>query len=164
MITLRRRTFRFFKPVVIKIREILRFERATDIRGRIISGNISIGSITGSWYRHSWGRQLRGERHRCGTIRSPTAHRRAITSHRLAPSRTITNRIPPFPPSLLRSLAPYPAPNSVGALSFSVRTSCSEPGVSTPSRFPPSRSDVSLTLYQHIRPLSTYFPGVRYRS
>ncbi|KAK1129139.1 hypothetical protein K0M31_020269 [Melipona bicolor] len=47
----------------------------------------------------------------CGTIRSPTAHRQAITSHRRVPSQTITNRAlvatysPPlgdFPPGQLR--------------------------------------------------------------
>lgn len=63
---------------------------------------ISIGSNWIRGYRHGSGRQFRRAWYRCGTIRSPTAHRRAITSHRLAPSQTITNRAPFAPRPLSR--------------------------------------------------------------
>lgn len=104
------------------------------------------GGLAGNWIHARTGLHTRGARIAAGPSGSPTAHRRAITSHR---GPTITNLSlslllslvePPIPP-----LHPPPPPPPL----FNP----------PPSRFPPPHPP-----YQHIRPLSTYFPGVRYSS
>lgn len=103
--------------------------------------------MAGNWIQARTGLHTRGARIAAGPSGSPTAHRRAITSHR---GPAITNGALSLSLSLPRQATYY-----ILLLLLLFPPVFNPP----PSRFPPPHPP-----YQHIRPLSTYFPGVRYSS
>lgn len=109
--------------------------------------------VGSNWIWYEVGRESAGVEasmaERCGTIRSPTAHRQAITSHRRVPSQTITNRalVAPYPSAVTVSCPLRTHSRLYSSVSLYISVSL------LPAAFQPHRDPTSSRTY-HCRSIS----------